>query len=136
MRTAIGAVSHAHRPRRSIDGVPWPTLALVVVGETGQKILRALVAGERDGQVLAAMKHVRVRASREEIAKSPQGNWRTEQFVLKQALALFDFVGIQLAERDAAIEAQLPRLQAHDGVPANDKNRSRARNVPNSTCVN
>ena len=26
-----------------------------VAGETGQKILRAIVAGERDGQVLAAL---------------------------------------------------------------------------------
>jgi hypothetical protein len=39
-----------------------------VVGETGQKILRAIVAGERDGQVLAAMKNVRVRASADEMA--------------------------------------------------------------------
>ncbi len=45
-----------------------------VVGETGQKILRAIVAGERDGQVLGAMKNVRVKASVEEIAKSLQGN--------------------------------------------------------------
>jgi transposase len=41
-----------------------------VVGETGQRILRAIVAGERDGQVLAAMKNVRIRASVDEIAKS------------------------------------------------------------------
>jgi transposase len=40
-----------------------------VVGETGQKILRAIVAGERDGQVLAAMKNVRIHASNE---KSPR----------------------------------------------------------------
>ena len=39
-----------------------------VVGETGQKILRAIVAGERDAQVLGAMKNVRVRASVDEIA--------------------------------------------------------------------
>ena len=41
-----------------------------VVGESGQKILRAIVQGERDGQVLGAMKNVRIRASVEEIAKS------------------------------------------------------------------
>src|ERR1700681_3373740 len=34
-----------------------------VVGETGQKILRAIVAGERDGQVLASMKNMRIHAS-------------------------------------------------------------------------
>jgi hypothetical protein len=70
-----------------------------VAGETGQKILRAIVAGERDGQVLAAMKNARIRASRDEIARSLQGNWRAEHlFALKQALALFDFIGTQLAE--------------------------------------
>ena len=58
-----------------------------VVGETGQKILRAIVAGERDGHVLGAMKNVRIRASVDEIAKSLQGNWRAEHlFALKQAL--------------------------------------------------
>ena len=59
-----------------------------VVGETGQKILRAIVAGERDGHVLGSMKNVRIRASSDDIAKSLQGNWRAEHlFALKQALA-------------------------------------------------
>ncbi len=49
-----------------------------IVGETGQKILRAIVAGERDSQVLAQMKNVRIHASVEDIVKSLQGNWRAE----------------------------------------------------------
>ena len=102
-----------------------------VVGETGQKILRAIVAGERDGQVLAAMKNVRIRASLDEIAKSLQGNWRIEHlFALKQALDMFDFIGTQLTECDREIELQLQGLQAHDGEPAKGKKRSRARNAP------
>jgi transposase len=60
-------------------------------GETGQKILRAIVEGEHDGRVLAAMKNTRIHASEDDIAKSLQGNWRAEHlFALKQALALFD----------------------------------------------
>jgi transposase len=102
-----------------------------VVGETGQKILRAIVAGERDGQVLGAMKNVRVRASVDEIAKSLQGNWRAEHlFSLKQALDAFDFIGIQLAECDTEIEQQLQTLKVHDGEPAKGKKRGRARNAP------
>jgi transposase len=102
-----------------------------VVGETGQNILRAIVAGERDGHVLAAMKNARIRASSEEIAKSLQGNWRTEHlFALKQALALFDFYAGQLAECDQEIEAQLQSLAAHDGRPDKGKKRGRARNAP------
>lgn len=102
-----------------------------VVGETGQKILRAIAAGERDGQVLAGLKNVRIRASDDEIAKSLQGNWRAEHlFALKQALNAFDFVGTQLAEVDREIEAQLKVLQVHDGDPAKGKKRGRARNAP------
>jgi len=102
-----------------------------VVGETGQKILRAIVDGERDGQVLAAMKNVRIHASEEEIAKSLQGNWREEHlFALKQALTLFDFIGTQLMECDQMIERQLQHLQAHEGEPGKGKKRGRARNAP------
>jgi len=101
-----------------------------VVGETGQKILRAIVAGERDGQVLAAMKNVRIRAPADEIAKSLQGNWRAEPlFALKQALDMFDFIGTQLAECDREIEGQLQNLQVHDGEPGKGK-RGRVRNAP------
>ena len=102
-----------------------------VVGETGQKILRAIIAGERDGQVLAAMKNVRIKASDEEIAKSLQGNWRAEHlFTLRQAINAFDFVGTQVGECDREIEAQMQTLQVHDGDPAPRKKRGRASNAP------
>jgi transposase len=102
-----------------------------VAGETGQKILHAIVAGERDGQVLGSMKNARIRASVDEIAKSLQGNWRAEHlFALKQALGAFDFVGKQLAECDIEIEQQLKTLQVHEGEPAKGKQRGRARNAP------
>ncbi len=102
-----------------------------VVGETGQRILRALVAGERDGRVLAAMKDVRIRASGDEIAKSLRGNWRPEHlFSLRQALAMFDFIGTQVAECDREIAQQLQGLKAHDGEPAQSKKRPNTRNAP------
>ena len=102
-----------------------------VVGETGQKILRAIVAGERDGHALGAMKHVRVKASVEEIAKSLQGNWRSEHmFALKQALAAFDFVGTQLVECDCEIEKQLQSLHICDHEPTKGRRRGTTRNAP------
>ena len=102
-----------------------------IAGETGQKILRAIVAGERDGHVLGAMKNARIRAGIDEIAKSLQGNWRGEHlFALKQALGAFDFIGTQLAECDREIEQQLQSLQTHEGEPAKGKQRGRARNAP------
>jgi len=102
-----------------------------VVGETGQKILRAIASGERDGTALAKLKNTRIHASEDEIAKSLQGNWRGEHlFALKQALDAFDFCGLQLAECDAQIEAQLQALHVCEGEPAKGKKRGRARNAP------
>lgn len=102
-----------------------------IAGETGQKIVRAIIAGERDGQVLAQMKNVRIRASEAEIAKSLRGNWREEHlFALKQAMALYDAYGERLAECDQQLEAMLAALQTRAGDPGKDRRRSRARNAP------
>lgn len=102
-----------------------------VAGETGQKILRAIVAGERDGLALARLKNSRIRASEDEIAKSLQGSWRAEHlFALKQALDAFDFCGTQLAECDAQIQNQLQVLHVREDEPAKGKKRGRARNAP------
>jgi len=107
------------------------TVIADVAGTSGQAILRAIVGGERDGHALAALCDVRIKASADEIAASLQGHWRGEHlFTLKQALDAFDFCGTQLAQCDAEIEAQLQRLQAHEGEPAKGKKRSRARNAP------
>ena len=62
-----------------------------ISGVTGMAILRAIVAGERDTGKLVTYKHHRVRASREEIARSPEGNWREELLVvLEQSLQIYD----------------------------------------------
>jgi transposase len=102
-----------------------------VAGESGLKILRAINAGERDGQALAALKNTRIRASADEIAKSLQGTWRVEHlFALRQALATFDFIGTQLAEVDQEIDRQLEALQTREDGPAKGRKRGRARNAP------
>lgn len=103
-----------------------------IVGDTGQKILRAIVNGERDGQKLARLKNARIRASEEDIAKSLQGNWREEHlFALKQALNLYDFYGTQLAECDAQLEGMLTVLIGeNDAKPGVGRQLSRAKNAP------
>lgn len=103
-----------------------------IVGDTGQKILRAIVNGERDGQKLARLKNARIRASEEDIAKSLQGNWREEHlFALKQALSLYDFYGTQLAECDAQLEGMLTVLIGeNEAKPGAGRQFSRAKNAP------
>ncbi len=101
-----------------------------VVGETGQKILRAIVAGERNEYVLAGMRNVRIKASEEEIVQSLRGNWRDEHvFALKQALELFDFYAKQVADCDALMEQQMVALHQHDRLPGKARKTSH-RNKP------
>ena len=62
-------------------------------------IIRAMVAGERHPQKLAALKHRRIQSSADEIAKALTGDYRAEHlFVLQQELALYDIHQQQVAE--------------------------------------
>ncbi|MCX8567336.1 MAG: Transposase IS116/IS110/IS902 family protein [Glomeribacter sp. 1016415] len=102
-----------------------------IAGETGQKIIRAILEGERDGAKLAKLKHGRIRASEAEIAKSLKGNWRTEHlFALKQAVALYDVYGEQLSECDQQLESMLKAMQTQAGDPGPSKRQSLTRNSP------
>ena len=103
-----------------------------VAGETGLKIIRAILGGERDGQALAKLKNGHIRASEADIAKSLQGNWREEHlFALKQAVALYDAYAQQVAECDRQLEKMLAALAAHAGQPREPKRRrGRAKNAP------
>lgn len=99
-----------------------------VVGSTGQRIVRAIVGGEREPTKLAALKDVRIRATEDEIARSLTGMWRLEHlFALKQALAAYDFVHGQLAECDVEIESQLRALGITDKVPEKSQRRATVR---------
>ena len=104
-----------------------------IVGETGQRIVRAIVAGERDRHRLAALRGDRIHASQEEIARSLEGTWRSEHlFALKQAVVLFDNYASLLAECDLELERMLKPLARHDDLSTlgKPKRRGRAKNAP------
>src|SRR5438046_291073 len=87
-----------------------------ISGLTGQAIVRAIVAGERDPRKLAAFRDPRIQASEEEIAKSLEGNWRPELlFVLQQELEMYDAYQRRIAECDLQLQKHLASLT--DSVP-------------------
>lgn len=84
-------------------------------GTTGLAILRAIVAGERDGAKLAALRNRRVRADEATIARSLRGTWREEHvFTLAQALEHYDFLNHQVAACEQRILAALDALAKPD----------------------
>jgi hypothetical protein len=77
-------------------------------GVTGQMIVRAIVAGERDPRKLAELSHPRIQASRGEIAKSLEGNWRQELiFVLQQEIQMYDTYQRRVTECAKELQKQL-----------------------------
>ena len=81
-----------------------------VTGVTGMKIIRAIVGGERDPDVLAPMRDVRCKASAETVRAALVGNYQPEHvFALAQALALYDFYQARVDDCDAQIEASAGR---------------------------
>jgi transposase len=83
-----------------------------IVGQTGMKIIRSIVAGEREPLKLAKHRHASCKATEAEIASALYGNWRPELlFMLKQALKQYDFYQKQLHECEAQIEACLRSME-------------------------
>ena len=91
--------------------VQLDTVLSDLMGKTGQAIVRAMVAGERDGTVLARLRDRRVKADEETIARSLQGNWREEHvFAVAQALERYDLLSGQIAQTEERIAATLSTL--------------------------
>jgi transposase len=85
-----------------------------IMGTTGQAIIRAIVAGERDPKVLARYRHGRIRRSVDDIARALTGNWREEHlFVLKQALSMYDDLARHLGECDARLQTLMDESGRH-----------------------
>jgi len=86
-----------------------------ITGVTGMHIIRSIVAGERDPHLLARLRNSRCAKSEAEIAKALQGNYKLEHvFVLKQALAQYDFYQQQIQECDAELEALYASLASRE----------------------
>jgi transposase len=86
-----------------------------ITGVTGMTILRAIVAGERNPDVLAQYRDVRCKASVETIRDALIGNYRPEHlFALRQAIELHDTYGAKLKDCDVEIEQSLRSLPKDD----------------------
>ena len=90
-----------------------------ITGATGLRIIRAIVAGERDPAALAALRDYRCKASKETVRQALVGNDREEHvFALTQALELYDVYQAKVALCDVRIEAVLKRLRKASPSPA------------------
>lgn len=76
------------------------------MGVTGQAIIRAIVAGERDALRLARYQNPACKSRAETIVKALRGTWKDELlFGIEQALASYDAYTAQMSVCDRRIEA-------------------------------
>ena len=109
-----------------------------ITGVTGLAIIDSILAGERDPQKLAALKDRRIKADQSTIAKSLEGDYRSQHiFTLKQVLQAYRYYRKMIHECDCEIESHLndfdSRINPDENPtpPLTSQHRKPQRNEPN-----
>src|SRR4051794_3986232 len=120
-RLLEGAAAHIQHMQKALTEMNLQLHHVVtdITGVTGLRILRALVAGERDPDQLAAYRDPHCKAPIASLRAALVGNDREEHvFALGQALELYDVYQAKVAACDQRIEAVLERVKAVSPPPA------------------
>ena len=129
VKTAAIHIQHMQKALQQMN-LRLDNVVADVTGQTGMRILKALLAGERDVNKLADMRDRNCKATHEVIAQSLIGNYRQEHlFSLKQAVELFEFYQQKIRECEQEIEAYLATLphKRDDEPPAMEGRAKRSR---------
>src|SRR5215469_16501795 len=127
------AATRIHRMQKALTemNLKLHTVLTDLTGQTGLKIVRSILDGERDPQCLAAHRDYRCHASHAEIVAALTGNYRAEHlFALRQNFAAYEFLLKQIAECDGEIEALLTTLAAQQPPPAAPLPDARSKRTP------
>jgi transposase len=129
VKTAAIHIQHMQKALQQMN-LRLDNVVADITGQTGMRILKALLAGERDVNKLASHRDRNCKATHEVIAQSLIGNYRQEHlFSLKQAVELFEFYQEKIRECEQEIEAYLKTLphKRDDEPPRMDGKPKRSR---------
>ncbi len=108
-----------------------------ISGVSGMRIIRAIVGGERNPEVLALMADRRIKATHEELVAALSGHYSQAQvFVLKQAIETYDMCQKYIFDCEEKLEINLSRFENKAdpkdlGVhPKRSKGTKRRKNEP------
>src|SRR6266478_9048623 len=121
------AARHIQRMQKALTqmNIQLANVLSEVSGVTGQAIIQAILAGERDPRKLATFRDKRVKASEEEIARSLEGNWQEDLlFMLKQEQDGYEFCQKQMSECDERLQQYLRQREDRSrGAELPEENR-------------
>ena len=109
--------SHVQRMQKSLTQMNLQLHHVIsdITGVTGMNIIRAIVDGKRDPQILAAFRDKRIKVSKETIVLALEGNYLNEHLSsLERFLQLYDFYQSQIEDCDRQIEALLKTFPSLD----------------------
>jgi transposase len=79
-----------------------------IMGKSGRNIIQAILSGERDPEALVRLTDRRLKASKEDLIKSLEADWRKEHlFTLRQSFEIHEFCQAKIIECDKQIEQVL-----------------------------
>jgi transposase len=115
------AASHVQHMQQALErmNVKFHDVITSLTGASGLKVIRSILAGEREPQHLLALCDVQIRKKKAAaVCESLRGTWRAEHlFALRQALEGWEFYQNQIQQCDAAI-AEVLREQAGPDDPS------------------
>src|SRR5215212_4709206 len=84
-----------------------------ITGASGLAMLRAIIAGERDPERLAAFRQPGCKHSEAEIIKALTGSWDdTQIFILQLSVDLFDYYTTKITDCDGQLEQQYQAMES------------------------
>lgn len=110
-----------NRMQKSLElmNIKFHTVISDIIGKSGQAVIKAILQGERHPGNFLPYIDKRVKADKETIVKSLEGNWRTEHlFTLGESYKMYLIYKDQIVACDQEIEKQLQQYEAkrNDGI--------------------
>jgi transposase len=133
------AASHVQHMQKALErmNVKLHDVIRYLTGVSGLRVIRAILAGERDPALLIRLCDEQIRGKKaDRLAEALHGTWREEHlFALRQALEAWEFYQKQILECDHAIEAVLRESSETGGSSpgTTETGESMAQNVSLST---
>jgi len=127
------AGTHVHHMQKALDQMNLRLHHVIsdITGVTGLAIVDAVLAGERDPMVLAKLRHQRIKATEETIAKSLVGDYRAEHiFTLRQSLFAYRSYEKLIADCGGEIQRALEEIDSKNDAPPTEGENANAEKEP------
>jgi len=131
-RLTKNAATHVNRMQKALNEMNIQLHHVIsnITGVTGMKIIKSIIAGERDANKLAAFRDHRIKSDEKTIIKALEGDYRKEHLiVLKQELEIYEFYLKQISECDEAVEACYKEFDKRGDGDLTNKQR-KSKNAP------